>query len=760
MSTDPRLILVVEDEPGTALLQRRRLERAGFRVEVAPDVDRALDLLAAHPVDLVTMDYRLGTTTGLELNRRMKIAGFDTPVIIVSGAVDDATVIEAMRAGIRDVVIKTVDYLEHLPDAVRAVLAQVAAVPGSVTTSSVKTRVLVVEDDPGAAALTRNRLERAGYAVDVASTAAAAREIVQRGRAHLAILDERLNGVSGLDVYEQFRADGFPLPAVLVTAYPDQTVTIRALRAGVRDIVPKSAEYLDQLVSAVERVDAQRRLQRRLVESELRLASVIGAAMDAIVLCDEHLRIVLFNRSAEEMFGCEAAQATGEALSRFIPGVDAVYGAGNGGTSATRRRVRMELEGVRHDGARLPLEVSMSDVVVEGRRLLTVIARDISERKRTEAELREADRRKDVFLGMLAHELRNPLAAISTAGEVLHRTVGDGPTQKLTNVIRRQTGALSRMVDDLLDVSRFTLGKIQVAHEPLLLKDVVIRAVDGVREAARRADLRLEVTVSPEPVWVNGDSTRLEQVLANLLNNAVKFTTAGGIIAVSAGYEAGEALISVRDTGVGIDRGLLPHVFDLFVQGDTSLDRSRSGLGIGLALVRQVVRLHGGEVTARSAGPGRGSEFIVRLPGHLGVPRDDDMSGDGADRPPRPLRIVVVDDQPDLADCVALLVEALGHRAEAVYGGEDALAISRREIPDLMLVDIGMPGMTGYELARAIRADPVLCRIRLAALTGYGREEDRIRVLEAGFDLHLTKPVLDSTLREAIEALTPAATKD
>jgi PAS domain S-box-containing protein len=760
MPSEPRFILIVEDEPGTALLQRKRLERAGFVVEVAPDVDRALDLLAAHPVDLVTMDYRLGTTTGLELNRRMKIAGFDTPVIIVSGAVDDATVIEAMRAGIRDVVIKTVDYLDRLPEVVKGVLAQVAAVPGAVVSGSVKTRVLVVEDDPGTAALTQSRLERAGYAVDMASTPAQARELVQRGRVHLVVVDEHLAGASGLDVYEQFRIDGFPLPAILVTAYPDQAIAIRALRAGVRDIVPKSGEYLDQLVSAVERVDAQRRLQRRLVESELRLASIIGAAMDAIVLCDEHLRIVLFNRSAEELFGCEAAQATGQALSRFIPGVDAVYSAGHGSESGTRRRVRMELEGVRHDESRLPLEVSMSDVVVEGRRLLTVIARDISERKRTEAELREADRRKDVFLGMLAHELRNPLAAIATAGEVLHRSTSGAGTQKLTQVIRRQTGALSKMVDDLLDVSRFTLGKIQVAHESLLLRDVVTRAVEGVREAARRADLQLELTIAPEPVWVNGDSTRLEQVLANLLNNAIKFTPAGGIIAVSAGYERGDALISVRDTGVGIDRALLPLVFDLFVQGDTSLDRSRSGLGIGLALVRQVVRLHGGEVTARSAGLGRGSEFIVRLPGQLTRPRDHDETGEIAARPARPLRIVVVDDQPDLADCVTLLVDALGHRGEAVYGGEDALAISRREIPDLLLVDIGMPGMTGYELARAIRADPVLCRVRLAALTGYGREEDRLRVLEAGFDLHLTKPVLDSTLREAIEALTPAATKD
>ena len=746
MAADAPLILVVEDDPGTATLQRRRLERAGFRVEVASDVDRAIEVLTRNTVALVVMDYRLGQSTGLDLNRRIRAVGFEVPVIIVSGAIDEPTVIEAIRAGVKDVVVKGTDYLDYLPDAVRGVLNQAAAVPERLLPEQRRTRVLVLEDDEGVATLERKRLERAGYAVDVVSTPAEALEKIRGGRIHLALLDLRLEGnQSGLDVYEQVRAEGLDVPAILVTAFPDHAAAIRALRAGIRDFVPKSAEFLDYLPTAVDRVIAQVRVEHKLVESELRLASIIGTAMDAIVMCDEQLRIILFNRSAEQMFECPAADALLKPLANYIPDLDLVPGTEDGGIQR-----RVELEALRKAGDRIPVELSISDVAVHGRRLFTVIARDITERKRTEAELREADHRKDVFLGMLAHELRNPLAAITTAVEVLHRSA-PADAQRMTNVIRRQTSGLARMVDDLLDVSRVTLGKIQLADEPLILGETVARAVDSVRDAALRAGLTIELSVPPEPVWLVGDATRLEQVLTNLLTNAIKFTPAGGRIAISAGREGAEAIIRVRDTGVGIERALLPKVFDLFVQGDTSLDRSKSGLGIGLALVRQVVQLHGGRVSASSAGPGAGSEFVVHLPA---APEDAPAEQEASKRTAvtrNQLDVVVVDDHPDLADCVAMLVETFGHRSAAFYSGREALAHARREAPDVMLVDIGMPEMTGYELARALRSDPATAGIRLVALTGYGRDEDRARVFDAGFDVHLTKPVGDDRLREVLD---------
>jgi PAS domain S-box-containing protein len=752
------MILVVEDDPGVATLQRRRLERADFRVEVASDVAAAMDALGHGGIDLVVMDYRLGATTGLDLHRQMKAAGHDVPVIIVTGSTDDVVVTEAMRAGIRDFVVKTTDYLDYLPDAARGILKQAVAVPERLPGEHRQPCVLIVEDDLGVATLERRQLERAGYQVRVAATPDEALVAVRSGTINLAVLDLRLGqGSSGLDLYERMKADGWSIPAILVTGFPDEAVAIRALRAGIRDFVHKWSEYLDYLPNAVDRVVAQVRIEQKLVDSELRLASIIGTAMDTIIMCDEALTIVLFNRSAEDMFGCTAAGALGQRLDTFMPSLRlGASAAGASGEASGRVQRRLELDGVRRNGDRLPIEVTVSDVVVHGTRLFTVIARDISERRRIEAELRDADRRKDEFLGMLAHELRNPLAAIMNAGEVLDRTLSDPRAMKLTAVVRRQTRALARMVDDLLDVSRVTLGKIRLTKEPLLLSQVVTRSADSIRDTVTRHQQHLDVQVDSDPVWLHGDATRLEQVLSNLLNNAMKFTPAGGRITLSAGREGTDAVIRVRDTGVGIEARLLPTVFDLFVQADTSLDRSQSGLGIGLALVRQVVALHGGRVTAFSEGLGHGSEFVVRLP-----PAPEDRTPE----PERPvsdrtqngrMRILVVDDQPDMADCVALLVETLGHQARAVYDGPTALAITRSEAPDVMFVDIGMPGMTGYDVARQVRLRTDLSQVRLVALTGYGRDEDRTRALEAGFDLHLTKPVSDATMRNILSEFAPA----
>ena len=752
------LILIVEDDPGVATLQRRRLERADFRVEVATDVTAALAVLARGGVGLVVMDYRLGTTTGLDLHRHMKATGYDVPVIMVSASTDDAMVIEAMRAGIRDFVVKTSDYLDYLPETVRSILNQAAAVPTPVPQERRRARVLVIEDDPGVAALERRHLEQAGYAVEIAATIDEALAALRAGDLSLAVIDLRLEGgASGLDLYERMKAEGFDVPAILVTGFPDEQVSIRALRAGIRDYIPRSSDYLEYLPTAVDRVVTQVRVERRLIESELRLASIIGTTLDAIVMCDERLEIVLFNLSAEQLFECPAGDALGQRLDRFMPSLDLMtHAAGPPVQQAARMQRRLELDGVRASGARVPIEVSVNEVVVHGKRLFTVIARDISERRRIEAELRDADRRKDEFLGMLAHELRNPLAAIMNAGEVLDRTLQDTRGSRLTAVVKRQARALARMVDDLLDVSRVTLGKIRITKEPLLLHEVVTRVAESVRDAVTKAGQTLEVHIDATPVALEGDATRLEQVLSNLLNNATKFTSPGGRITVTAGPEGNEAVVRIRDTGIGMEPRLLSKVFDLFVQAETSLDRSQSGLGIGLALVRQVVGLHGGSVRAFSEGLGKGSEFVVRLPASsvAYAPRQEQVIEplDGGKR----MRVLVVDDQPDTADGVALLIETFGHKAQAFYDGATALAVLDAETPDLMFIDIGMPGMTGYELARQIRHRPALAQVRLVALTGYGRDEDRARAIEAGFDLHLTKPVTDATLHSILSDFAPA----
>jgi two-component system CheB/CheR fusion protein len=383
----------------------------------------------------------------------------------------------------------------------------------------------------------------------------------------------------------------------------------------------------------------------------------------------------------------------------------------------------------------------------------------IDELKRLDQALQEADQRKDEFLGMLAHELRNPLAAIVNAAQVLDRIGPADPTMvKLRTIIQRQSQNLTRMVDDLLDISRITRGKIRLNKEVVDLSTIIGRAVEVARPTIEGRQHELNLSLGSQSMRVEADPTRLEQILVNLLNNAAKYTDPGGRIRLSADRVDGQTVIRVSDNGVGMSQDVLPRVFDLFAQVDTSLDRAKGGLGIGLATVRNLVQLHGGIVTAHSDGPGQGSEFVVRLPAlaeeqeDLAQPPATQTSTAAAQ-----VRVLVVDDRVDTAECICMLIESLGHTAHMVHNGSDALELVERERPDLMLIDIGMPGMNGYELARRLRSDPALTDIRLVALTGYGRDDDRKSAGAAGFDRHLVKPVGFETLEEVLGEAVPRA---
>ena len=377
-------------------------------------------------------------------------------------------------------------------------------------------------------------------------------------------------------------------------------------------------------------------------------------------------------------------------------------------------------------------------------------------RKRAEQALREADRRKDEFLAMLAHELRNPLAPIRNAAQVL-KLVGDGDAKQrwAREVIERQTQHLTRLVDDLLDVSRITQGKVKLAREPLDLSAVVQRAVEASRPLIDARRHHLTVVPPPEPVRLAGDLTRLVQVVGNLLNNAAKYTDEGGHIRVEAAREGAEAVLRVRDDGMGIPPDLLPHVFDLFIQADRSLDRSQGGLGIGLTLVRQLVELHGGRVEARSAGFGQGSELTVRLPAASPGAAEgvEAVAGESAQPAPRALKILLVEDNLDSAEMMTFLLTLGGHEVRTAHDGREALEAARAFLPQAVLCDIGLPGMNGYELAARLREQPDFRRTPLIALTGYGEEESRRRSREAGFDYHLVKPVEPAALDALLDSL-------
>jgi signal transduction histidine kinase len=370
-----------------------------------------------------------------------------------------------------------------------------------------------------------------------------------------------------------------------------------------------------------------------------------------------------------------------------------------------------------------------------------------------EEALRQADQRKDEFLATLAHELRNPLAAIRTGLQVMVRTPGDADRrERVLGMLDRQSALLVRLIDDLLDVSRISTGKVVLNRERLDLRHVIDAAVELAQSGMEAARHEVRIELPSGPVWVNGDGSRLAQVISNLLHNAAKYTPDGGRIVVSLVRSGGEAVIEVKDNGLGLPPEMLPRVFDLFTQVNRTLDRAQGGLGIGLSLVRHITELHGGSVAAASDGPDRGSTFAVRLPvtapeAAMAASREAPVDAD--DREQRQLKLLVVDDNADVADALSTLLQADGHRIETAYSGAAGLEAAHRFRPDVIFCDIGMPGLDGHEVAARLRSDPQYDDTLLVAVTGWGTDEHKRRTAAAGFDVHLIKPISP----QAVEAV-------
>lgn len=379
-------------------------------------------------------------------------------------------------------------------------------------------------------------------------------------------------------------------------------------------------------------------------------------------------------------------------------------------------------------------------------------AKDVTERKRTEQELRESDRRKDELIAVLAHELRNPLAPLINAVQLVRRATNDIATQhQALAMIERQTLSIARLVDDLMEMARVTSGQLRLQQERVALAEVVARSVETISASIDQRSHNLSVTLPSHAIEVYADAARLQQILVNLLNNAAKYTDDGGRIELMVSREGDCALIRVRDTGIGIEPELMPRLFQPFTQSPYSIGRSRGGLGIGLSLVRRLVELHGGTVDARSE-VGVGSEFTVKLP----VCDSTNAADEGALAQPSPqsafhsLRVLVVDDDVDGARSLAMLLEGSGHSVAMAHDGWAALRIAPEFQPHIALVDIGLPELDGYELARRLRADRRLGNMELVAITGYGHAEDSLRSYAAGYDQHLVKPVRFDALEEIL----------
>jgi PAS domain S-box-containing protein len=644
--------------------------------------------------------------------------------------------------------------------------------------------VLIVEDDPGVIRLQQLRLERVGHRVEAATTADEAMRKLRGGLIDLMLLDQNLpGGATGLELYQQVKEAGFDVPAILVTGFSGESIVLQSFRAGVYDFVPKTPDYLDYLLPTIERVLRKRRTESALVESEARLASVIRSALDAVLTVDEQQRIGLFNPAAEQMFGLKAFDAQGLPISRFLPEWS---GRAVGGPRPGEQIDRWETEGVRGDGTTFPVELSVSWVEANRRRFWTCVARDVSERRRAQEqrerlireqtarrqaeaawarmegiarendrlyqELRQVDRLKDAFLAMLAHELRNPLAPIRNALHLIRLDEHTLPPEIRESwaIIDRQVTYLVRLVDDLLDVSRISEGKIQLQKEPLNLAQVVESAVESSQPLLTSRKHTLSVNMPAEELIVNGDPVRLVQVLTNLLNNAAKYTPEGGHVTLSVEREPARAVLRVRDTGMGIAPEILPRLFDLFTQSERTLDRSEGGLGIGLTLVRRLTELHGGVVEATSAGQGKGSEFVVRLPLAGSTPPRAALPREASAEVGMSRRILVVDDNRDGVRTLARLLEVLGHEVQSAEDGAEALEVAARYRPEVILLDIGLPGMDGYTVARQLRARPEFEGTVIVAVTGYGNPDDRQQSLQAGFNAHLVKPVDLEALKQLL----------
>jgi two-component system CheB/CheR fusion protein len=513
-------------------------------------------------------------------------------------------------------------------------------------------------------------------------------------------------------------------------------------------------------LAVMQDITARRRAEGELRarEEQLRLMADALPAMISYVDAEEHYRFV--NRRYEEWFAQPRAQLVDRTMrdvlgeAAYAEAQPHIVGALSG--RATRYESWIDFPGA---GLRYVLAQYVPDVEVGGEvRGFFILVQDLTEQKQTETALREADRRKDEFLAMLAHELRNPLAPMLTSVRVLEQCAapGEPPLAAAQRaVIDRQTRHMARLLDDLLDVSRITRGKTELRTEVLDLTALLRALAESSATPVREQGLSLRVSLPDAPVWVEADAARLQQVVGNLITNAAKYTPAGGEIFLE--LEAREcAVIRVRDTGIGISPEFLPHVFELFSQGEPALSRASGGLGVGLTLVKSLVELHGGEVEARSAGPGRGSEFEVRLPltprapapAPPATPAAPALAGGSP-------RVLVVDDNRDAGESLAELLALWGWETHVATDGRSGLAQVEALRPEVVILDIGMPGLDGYQVARELRrreqAGGAVPRL-LIALTGFGQREDRERALAAGFDQHLTKPADPDRLRVLLEA--------
>jgi PAS domain S-box-containing protein len=593
-----------------------------------------------------------------------------------------------------------------------------------------------------------------------------------------------MNGVAEcLTGWLEREAMGRPLAEVFQivnerTREPGPNPALRALREGTvvglanhtiliardgteRPVDDSAAPIRDDSGTAVGAVLVFRDVtdRRNAEEARARLAAIVESSQDAIVSKTLDGVIRSWNAGAERVFGYAPEEAIGRPITLIIPPDrhDEEYEI-LARISAGERIEHFETIRVSKQGRLIDISLTVSPIRDREGRIIgaSKIARDITDRKRVDKALAEANQRKDQFIALLAHELRNPLAPLRNGLQVLRLAGTDtNAVTQAREIMDRQLSHMVRLIDDLLDISRVSQNKMELRRSRVLLKDVISSAVETARPAIEEAGHEFTISLPPEPVYLDADLTRLAQVFSNLLNNSAKYTERGGRILLSAERRIGEVSVSVRDTGLGIPANDLPRIFDMFSQVDRSVERSTGGLGIGLALVKGLVEMHGGIVTATSPGQGKGTTIEVRLPTleSTAVP----AAGVASESEPAPAgprrRILVVDDNRDSANSMAMMLTLMGNEVRTAHDGFEAIETAREFHPKAILMDLGMPKLNGYEATQRIREQPWGRDMIIIAMTGWGQEADRTQSREAGCDSHLVKPVNLSELESLLTEL-------
>jgi two-component system CheB/CheR fusion protein len=794
MTDEPVRVLLVDDDEDDYLLTCQLFREAagnGYRVEWVSDYGAAVRALGDGRYDLCLLDYHLGARNGLELLREAAGRGSHVPVILLTGVGERRLDLEAMEAGVLDFLEKGSLDAATLERTVRYALwrsraecalrrsgeeleRRVAERTAELTRANEVLRA-EVEERRRAEEEAQESEERLRLAMEAGrlglwrfnpaagtvffSAEAAAMMGLPTSRTRigldawgqcvhpedrdrvLALLREALAGRAAFDT--EYRV-----------VWSDGTVRWMASRGKVfRD--PDSQPV--RVIGVASDITNRKRVEEAVRESERNFVTLAEGVPQLVWTTRPDGTVDYFNGRWYEYTGLSADQALGHAWAQALHPHDRET-AWQRWQDALRRGQPVEVEyRLRAAGGKyqwfLSRGVPLKDDHGPVEKWLGT-STNIDAQKRAEEALRQADRRKDEFLALLAHELRNPLAPITNALHLLRTgaDLGEQDRHDAFDVLERQVEHLVRLVDDLLDVNRITRGKIHLQKERVDVATVVARSVEGSRPLIDARRHALEVSLPQEPLVLEADPVRLAQALWNLLNNAAKYTPEGGRIGLTVRREGGEVVFRVRDNGMGIRPDMLGKVFDLFAQAERTLDRAEGGLGIGLTLVRRLTEMHGGTVEAHSEGPGRGSEFVLRFPlppvaAGDAVPQPDLV-------PPRsPVpgrRILVVDDNLDGARSLAKLLRLFGNDVRTVHDGRAALEVAAEYRPQVVFLDIGLPGMDGLEVCRHLRRQPGLGQTMVIALTGYGGDDDRRRSQEAGFHAHLVKPVDLDTLREVL----------